>query len=456
MIAPHVERNYRWNFRILTVETSLWMFSTALIDTTTVLPVLVQSLSGSPFLASLLLSIRYAGQGLPQLISASLVSRRSYRKSYYFAVALPGRLLLLWPAAILLLGIDRPAIAVSAVLLASLAFWVSEGFSIVPWVDMVGKTIPSTRRGTLFAFMHIIGGLLGIMAGGFVRQMLQGSSLRFPVGYGVLFALSLLVILLSTTAILFLREPPSPAHEERYSTRALIKDIPNLLRGQAQFRLLIILQSLFGFAILPAPFYILFASDILQRTLPPAAAGPLLGVGFFLSTQTAGLIVGNAVWGHLADRYGSRLVLRALAVAHILVPLCAALAGLITPRGPNWLVYAGFMPVFFGFGAVSSGTWLAVTNFLLDIAPEHDRPAYIAVTNALNLPAVILPMVGGLLLRVVGYQAIFLTAALFLLYALYLTRALCEPRTMHPHPHAPHPGVEEFDTRADMPDEPLA
>jgi hypothetical protein len=92
MIPRETERYYRWNFRIWVVETSLWMFSTALIDSTTVLPVLMQALSNSPFLAGLLLSIRYAGQGWPQLIAASLVSGKPYRKAFYFRAALPGRL----------------------------------------------------------------------------------------------------------------------------------------------------------------------------------------------------------------------------------------------------------------------------------------------------------------------------------------------------------------------------
>jgi len=445
MTSPRTERRHRVNFRVWTAETSLWMFATSLIDSTTVLPVLVQSLSGSPFLAGLLLSIRYAGQGWPQLISASLVSRQRRRKAYYFRVALPGRLLLLWPALVLLFGVRTPAIAVTSILVAYLAFWISEGFSIVPWVDMVGKTVPANRRGLLFALMHIIGGILGITAGLLVRIILRSPRTPFPIGYGILFATALVVIVISTTAVAFLREPPSPSDEERYSTRALVKDIPNLLRSNGQFRLLIVLQGLFGFAFLAAPLYILDASGWLQRA---TGGGRALGIGIFLVIQTTGLIAGNAVWGHLADRYGSRLVLRVLSFTHLLVPLLAAGAGLVAGHLPAWGVYLAFAPTFFGFGALSTGTWMAITNFLLDVAPEHDRPAYIAVTNALNLPAVVLPMAGGLLLRVIGYGWIFLIAALFLVYAYFLSAKLVEPRATGAHPHSPqYQDVEDYPPR---------
>lgn len=436
MTVTSAQQHYRWNFFFWTTESAVWMFATAFIDSTTVLPVLVQTLSGSPFLASLLLSIRYAGQGWPQLIAASQVSGKAYRKTFYLCSVLPGRLLLLWPAVLLLNGTTRASAVVPAILIAYSAVWVSEGFSIVPWVDMLGKTVPPLRRGRLFATMQITGGLLGIVAGLLTRHYLQGTA--FPQSYGLLFLFALGGLLISTAALGLVREPSSPPQEERYSTWALIKDIPNLLRSMPQFRLLVILQALFGFSVLPAPLYILYASGLLQRAMPGGPGEQSLGVGIFLAVQTAGMIVGNGLWGQISDTRGNRVLLRVLAVAHTLVPLSAMLAGLVAARGaPLWGIYVGFAVTFFAYGGLVGGTWLAVTNFLLELAPEHDRPAYIAVTNALNIPASVLPMLGGLLLSVLGYQVIFAIAAAVLLYAAILTRKLQEPRkslTFHHHP----------------------
>lgn len=435
---PFAKRNYRWNFALWVVETATWMAATAFIDSTTVLPTLVQAIAHSPFLAGLILSIRYAGQGWPQLIAASFVSGKPHRKNFYVLAVVPGRLLLLWPAAILLAGITNPNRAIPAILFAYLAFWISEGFSIVPWVDMMGKTIPARRRGRLFAAMHVIGGFLGIGAGLLIRQLL--TSFPFPRGYGLLFLLAFFGMIVSTVAVAALREPPSPSHEERYSTIALIKDIPNLLRSMPQLRLLVILQALFGFSVLAAPFYILFASEMLRRVIQHGIGEESIGVGVFLAIQTAGMIVGNALWGHIGDRFGNRMLLRVLSIAHTLVPLSAILAGVIARNGASATVlYIFFGITFFGYGGLAGGTWMGVTNFLLELAPTHDRPAYIAVTNALNIPAIVLPMVGGLLLRTIGYTVIFTVAALALAYAVYLTRWLKEPRELLTHHHLPPP-----------------
>lgn len=435
MTVSTKRRAYQWNYRFWVLETASWVCGTAFIDATTVLPVLVLALSHSPFLASLVISIRYFGQGWPQLFAASFVSGKA-RKPFFLLAVLPGRLALLWPAVILSLGISRPVPTLTAILLAYLAFWISEGCSIVPWVDMVGNTIPSRRRGGLFAAMYIAGGLLGIGAGLLVRLVLRAHRFHFPVGYGLLFVLAFFGVSISTMAIAFLREPSMHPREERYSTLALIKDIPHLLRTEAPFRRLIVLQALFGFALLPAPFYILFA---LHRVLPHAPGQEAFAISFFLMVQTLGMIVGNAVLGQVGDRYGNRQLLRVLAFIHLLVPSFAVLAGVLAGHAPGWLLYATLAPTFFGLCVLQGGTWMGVTNYLLDIAPPHDRPAFIAVGNALNISAIILPMLGGLLLTHLGYLMLFFIAIFFLALAQVLTFFLVEPRETHAYYHAAPP-----------------
>ena len=432
MTAPALPRDYQWNFRIWVTETATWMLATAFLDSTTVLPALLQMLTGSSLLAGAILSLRYAGQGWPQLIAASLVSGKPKRKPFFFRAVIPGRLLLIWPAVMLGWAHAGTAWIVAAVLIGDAAFWVSEGFSIVPWVDMLGKTIPPQRRGRLFATMIVGGGLLGVLGGLLTDRILQSPAWPFPRGYGMLFALACATLVVSTAALAWLREPPSPAHEERYATRALIKDIPNLLRTMPQFRQLVIVQALFAFALLPAPLYILLAEHLLR----PWRSGAL--VGLFLAVQVAGLVIGNSALGQLGDKHGNRLLLRVLGIAHSLVPACAALAILLAPRLPGWALFPFFALTFFGYGAFSGSTWMGITNFLLEIAPEHDRPAFIAVLNALNIPAVVLPLLGGILLSRLGYLPLFGVTIAALLYGAWHTGALREPR----HVALPYPPRE--------------
>lgn len=258
-MQPYARRHYRWHFVLWVVETASWLFATAFIDSTTVLPVLVQLLSGSPFLISPIISIRYAGQGWPQLFTASSIAGRSHRKAYYLWVIIPGRLILLLPAFLLLTDSSHTRLTVAAILLAYLGFWVSEGFSIVPCEDIMGKTIPSQRRGRLFALMHAIGGVLGTVAGLLTRRVLN---LRpSPGNYGILFLLALIGPGVSILAPV----------------------------------LLVNLQALFGFSVLPAPFYIINVSELLRQTMPTLPRGASAGVGLFLATQTAGTIVGNSL-----------------------------------------------------------------------------------------------------------------------------------------------------------------
>ncbi len=429
-------RLYHWNYRCWVLETATWVGGTAFIDATTVLPVLVLALSHSPFLAGLIISIRYAGQSWPQLIAASLVSGKP-RKPFFFRVVLPGRLALLWPGVVLLLGMTRPAIALSAVLLAYLAFWISEGFSVVPWVDMVGNTIPPRRRGRMFASMYSIGGLLGIGAGLLVNTVLHAFRRHFPGGYGLLFVLAFCGVSLSTLAIVFLREPPPQPHEERYSTLALIKDIPH--------------PAAYGSAVSPAD-----RAAITLRVLAVARAllHPVRGPARAPAHARSRILRHLVFSGGANDRDDLRQCGVGPCRRSLWQPPAAAPAGghsyprprpshcwpaVLAGHAPGWMLYLALTPTFFGFCVLQGGTWMGVTNYLLDIAPAHDRPAFIAVGNALNIPAVILPMVGGLLLARLGYQVIFLIAVFFLCLALVLTFFLVEPRTTHTYYHAAPP-----------------
>lgn len=421
--ATFARQHLRRNYRLWMVETSAWVCATTFIDGTTVLPVLVFALSKSPVLVGLVMSIRYLGQGWPQLIATRLVSGKP-RKPFFVRTVMIGRLALLWPGIMLLVGITAPVLTLPAILLAYLAFWISEGFSIVPWVDLLGQTTPPARRGRVFADMHWAGGALGLGGSLCIRNVLHARALHFPVNYGLLFLIAFAIISMSTLAIGFLREPPALSEEEVHPVHRVHTAILALLRANAQFRLLILLQALLGFALLPAPFYILFA---LQRVLPSTPSQPAMAIGLFLAVQTVGMVCGNALFSHIGDSHGNRQLLRLLACLHTLVPLWALLAAQLAHRPPVWLLYLALMPIFFAMGGLLTGTWLGIMRYLLDIIPEDDRRAQIPILNSLNITAVILPVIGGLLLIHVRYTMIFFIAAFFLFSAFLLTYLLEVP-----------------------------
>lgn len=67
--------------------------------------------------------------------------------------------------------------------------------------------------------------------------------------------------------------------------------------------------------------------------------------------------------------------------------------------------------MFFGLGALVNGTTIAMLGYLMEISPDHRRPAYSGYFNAPMAPASLLPIIGGAIVDVVSLQGVFLAAA---------------------------------------------
>ena len=105
---------------------------------------------------------------------------------------------------------------------------------------------------------------------------------------------------------------------------------------------------------------------------------------------------------------------------------------LLVPRlFPNvtWLAWA-YGLVFFALNASMSSYMPGWTAFVLELAPEADRPAYVGLNNTINGVATLFSTLGGLILQWTGnnYKLLFVIAAIGTLCALPLTLRMRDPR----------------------------
>ena len=78
------------------------------------------------------------------------------------------------------------------------------------------------------------------------------------------------------------------------------------------------------------------------------------------------------------------------------------LAIILTPFGPSY-----FSIVFLLVGFIQSGREVGFDPYLLDIAPEDQRTAYLGIRGTLNLFVILLPILGGLFIDTIGYYLTF-------------------------------------------------
>jgi MFS-type transporter involved in bile tolerance (Atg22 family) len=176
------------------------------------------------------------------------------------------------------------------------------------------------------------------------------------------------------------------------------------LREDRAFARIIGIRLLSGCDGLALGFYILFATR--ELGLPPET------VGLFTAAQTAGRIVASIVLGAVAERLGSHRVVQVATALSLSAPLMG-LALIITGPGASALAAALLAWVFIAIGVTLNASMLGYYNYVLELAPAGQRPTYIGLLNTISGLLVVLPTLGGWLLRSTSYTVLFaLTAAI--------------------------------------------
>ncbi len=415
-LNPTAQKHYRRNFAMGVVNAAAFQVAETMIDSSLVLTWFLSQLTGPNLLIGLPAPIRNAGWFLPQLLVSGYVQRQERKLRLYqiFAVVRVVSFALL-TAATWLWGARHPQWLLVTFLLLLTIFSLAEGISGISFLDVVAKCIPARRRGSYFAYRNLVGGILALGSSVVVRYILgERSGLTFPDNFALLFASALIFIAIGVLAFSLVIEPLEPTNPQIVSLRQQLRRAWDFARTDRNYaRLILVRVALLLAGGLATPFYIVYAKDMLGAT-----AG---SIGTFLLVLTLAAIGSNLFWGRLCDRRGNRAVILLSCVIGICVPLTVMLAGYM--RSLSLL----FLPVALQ-GIYQSSIMIGQVNFVLEIAPPAERPTYLGLINtALGVVTFTLAM-GGLIVDLAGYHALFLLAAFFFVPAFWLTWGLKDPR----------------------------
>ncbi|AYC31487.1 Bcr/CflA family efflux MFS transporter [Pseudomonas cavernae] len=180
-------------------------------------------------------------------------------------------------------------------------------------------------------------------------------------------------------------------------------------------RILLILGALSAFGPLAIDFYLPSFP-----ALAKAFATDVEHVQLSLAVYFAGLAIGQLLYGPLADRFGRRGPLLVGVSLFTLASLACALAPSL-----EWLIAARFVQALGGCAGMVVSR--AVVRDLCD--PIASAKAFSQLMLVMGLAPILAPLLGGWLLAVAGWQAIFLCLTLFsalcgLAVALWLPESL--------------------------------
>lgn len=380
------------NFFRQTAATTLTSLGDTLINPKTTLAWLLGVVGAPVALIAWLVPIRESGSMLPQLMIASWIRQFSQRKGVWViggllqALSLLAMGLVAWTTTGLLAGL--------LIIACLVVFSLARGLCSVASKDVIGKTIPKTRRGRLNGLASSLSGWLALAFG--IYTLLQPPSDDDSVFYVSLLIGAALLWVLATLVYRTIDEAPGATEGGANGMREAFARL-SLLRDDAPFRRFVITRALLLCSALSAPYYVVLGQEL---------STGLSMLGAFLVANGLANSLSSMVWGRLSDHSSRQVMIRAAFLASLLGPVVIAIhlwAGL--PES----VHAWLFPVaFFVLGVAHSGVRVGRKTYVLDMAGGNKRTDYVAVGNSLIGLILLATGLFGLLSGLIGAAGMLL------------------------------------------------
>ena len=354
---------------------------------------------GAPAVAiGLIPALRVGGWFLPQLFVASRLGHQPFKMPWYRRFSLIRFVALAVLATAVFVMPDRPDALALLALSMIVINAVAGGVTGISFADITAKVVPHYRLGTFWAMRNVVGGVLALLAGLVLRQVLA-SDLPFPVDFGWLFLIGTILMGIAYLTFGMIREPEGRvAMKEPFGS--MVNRIPGLLRSNASFRRYMRVRALALTGLFAEPFYAVHA--LVSLDAPGAALGTFVIAASFAS------ITANFAFRAPADRAHNVTILQIGIGLLALAPLVALIA-------PTW---EWFLVVLIVAAAGNTAMGIASWNLLYAVAPAGDRSLYVGTANTLlSLPS-FAPVVGGALAGWLGFRPLFAIGTVVALTAL--------------------------------------
>ena len=386
------------NFFLIIISNTLTKLGDVLSNPKTVLAWLMSYINAPLYLISFIVPIRESGSMLPQILIASYIRRLAVRKWVWVAGAI---LQFISISAIGLVALNfKGEKAGWFIILFLVTFSLSRGLSSVASKDVLGKTIPKTRRGRLKGYATAFSGALVVIAGLYmiVKTSDENTGVEFYSGI-LFFAASLWIF----AAIIFaaIKEFDGETEGGRNAFKQARERL-NILRKDKPFRNFVIARSLLLSSALTAPFYVVLAQKFIGND-----ANILV---LFIIANGVASVISAPVWGRMADKSSKGVMVKAAIITSGLGIIAFVIVTWIaTVRESNW-----FYPIaFFVLGVAHSGVRLGRKTYVVDLAGGNKRTDYVAVSN--TVIGVILLITGGIsaLASLISPEGVILILSLF-------------------------------------------
>ncbi len=382
---PH----WKWNFAANFMDVMFFSLGLAFASMTTIMPVFIRQLGGSPLIIGLVPAVVQAGQMLPPLFVAPYIATLERKLPFVLKMTLGERLP--WPllaVLAILLAPRYPLVMLGLTIVLMAIFGLAGGICTPAWMDVVTRVTPLRIRGKLFGWSGALSGLLGA-GGGLVAERVL-ADFAFPYNFAACFAATSVCMLGSFVGLAAIREPIAEERTPPGAIWAYARQLPVMLRRDRDFSLFLVVRILSALAGMAVTLVAIYATG--QRGLPTSV------VGLFTAVMLGTQVITTPLFGTIADWRGYKSSLQFALLAQA---VAMALSRVVTTT-------LGFSLVFALIGAATGLVFTTTLNLVVEFAPPADRVAYLGLHGTLIAPAVLVaPVIGGALAEGAGYPLAF-------------------------------------------------
>lgn len=355
-------------------------------EPSTILPLIVNYFTANNVIIGLFSSLLRGGSILMQLYAA-FYTQAYVKVLKYLRIVFVVRFLSWFSMGLVLyfFSYDFPTLTLWLFGLLLFSFSFSAGFGTIYFQELMGKLFTPSYRGGVIALRQLLGGVGAVSSGLLAAYILQ--HFEKPDSFAYLFLVSSLFMASGYLSAGTVKEPPKTVLREKENK---FSDFFNhtifLFKADKSLRYQIFSRLLAFSFMFVSPFIILQAKEQIQLTG--------LIIGSFAAIQMTGALISNFVWGFLSIKNHNLAVAR---IAYGLMFLSMISAFFVSS-------FWGYAVLFFLLGASIDGTRLAFQNLILIIAPEKERPIYVAMQNNIAAIGLFFSIPGGLMVNHLGFS----------------------------------------------------
>lgn len=398
------------NFFLTIISYFFNKLADSVANTKVILPWIMEALSVPLFLISFLVPIREAGSLLPQLLIAAYVRKLPIRKyiwsigAFLQALSMIGIGIVAWNMRGLNAGI--------AIILLIVLFSLARGLSSVAAKDVLGKTIPKTRRGALNGYSGSLAGLLIIALG--VYFLLVGEKPFSPQNFGILLFCAGFFWIIAGLTYARINEFPGETDGGGNAISVALKKL-SLLKTDKDFRTFVISRALFLCSVLTAPFFVILAQQ-------QSNSNSFL-LGLFILASGLADFTSSIFWGKLSDISSKKSMILGASIATSL----GFLVFLLSIFFENIFSIIWLMPlIYFVLTVGYQGVRIGRKTYLVDLAGGNKRTDYVAVSNTIIGFVLLFTGFIGVLSSLIGINGIILLLSIIGVIGIFMASKLPE------------------------------